>query len=211
MKAPLYNQDGKQNGTIDLPKEIFEVTVNEGLIHEALVRHQSNNRNNIAKTKTKAEVKGGGRKPWKQKGTGRARQGSIRSPQWRGGGVVFGPTGEENYTKNMPKKMRRKALFGALSQKAKDDQIIVLEKFELDAPKTKTLLELINNLPIDRNVLLVIAKKNIIIEKSSSNLENVKTLLVNFLNVHDVLKYDKVLFLKDSVSAAQEIFTSEKK
>lgn len=211
MKAPLYNQDGKQKGTIDLPKEIFEVEASEGLIHEAVVRHLSNNRKNIAKTKTKAEVSGGGRKPWKQKGTGRARQGSIRSPQWRGGGVVFGPTGEENYTKNMPKKMRRKALFGALSQKAKNEQIIVLEKFELDKPKTKSFLELIQSLPLSKNTLVVIAKKDLIIEKSASNIKSIKTLMVNFLNVHDILKFDRILFLEDSISKAQEIFISEKK
>lgn len=210
MKAPLFTQDGKEKAKIDLPKEIFEVKASPGLLHEALVRHLSNQRTNIAQVKTRGEVRGGGRKPWKQKGTGRARQGSIRAPHWRGGGAVFAPTGEENYTKAMPKKMRRKALFGALSNKAEAEQVLVLEKFENEKPNTKLFAALIEKLPIERRVLVVLAGKNLIIEKSAANLPNVQTIFANSLNVHDIMKAEKILFLQDAIAATEKTFLAAK-
>lgn len=210
MKAQLFTQDGSSKGTIDLPKEIFEVEVKEGLLHEAVLRHLSNQRANYASVQTRGDVRGGGRKPWKQKGTGRARQGTIRGPHWRGGGAVFAPTGEENFTKQMPKKMRRKALFGALSIRAKAEDILVLEEFKIEKPSTKTFASLIKKLPIERNVLIVLPAKDFVVEKSAANLPNTEIILANFLNVHDILKAEKILFLKDAIKASEEIFSSKK-
>ena len=208
MKANIYTQDGKKKGSTNLNKDIFEVKANAGLVHEALVRHLANKRQNIACVKTRGDVRGGGKKPWRQKGTGRARQGTIRAPHWKGGGAVFAPTGNENYSKQMPKKMRRKALFASLSSKAKD--VLVLEEWKSEKPSTKAFASLIDALPIERNVLLVFAKKDINLEKSASNIQNVKTLMVNFLNVHDVLKYEKILFMKDALKKAEDLFLSKK-
>ena len=210
MKAPLFTQDGAKKGTIDLPKDIFEVEAKEGLLHEALVRHLANQRVATAYAKNRSDVRGGGRKPWRQKGTGRARQGSIRSPQWRGGGAVFGPTGEENYTKQMPKKMRRKALFGALSLKAKAEEILALEEFKAEKPSTKAFAQFVEKLPVEKKVLVVLPGKDMIIEKSASNLPNVEVVLANFLNIHDILKAEKILFLKDAIAKTEEIFTDKK-
>jgi len=210
MNVTVYKQDGSKKGTTALPKEIFEVEASVTLIHEAEIRHLANKRQNVAKTKTKTDVRGGGRKPWRQKGTGRARQGSIRSAQWRGGGIIFGPTGNENYSKQMPKKMRRKALCGALSSKAKGGDILVLDKFVLTEPKTKTISNLLNKIGIERNVLIVLPQKDLIAEKSISNLENAITLLAPFLNVHDILKYDKILFLEEAIDVAKNTFAPTK-
>jgi len=209
MKAIIFTQEGKEKGKLDLPANIFAVKVSQNLLHEADIRYLANKRKNIAKVKTRSDVRGGGRKPWRQKGTGRARQGSIRSPQWRGGGVVFGPCGEENYSKNMPKKMRRKALFGALSEKAQKGEIMILEKFTIEKPKTKTFVQLLEKLPIKRNVLLILPQKDLNIEKSTANLKNVHTLLVNFLSVHEILKYEQVLFIKEAFDKVEEIFAKK--
>ena len=206
MKAKVFTQDGETKGEMTLPKEIFSVEVSENLLHEALVRHLANKRQNIAKVKTRGEVSGGGRKPWRQKGTGRARQGSIRSPQWRGGGVVFGPTGVENFHKQMPRKMRRKAIFGALSKKAKDREILILEKFQVAKPSCKAFASLLAKLPVKRKVLLVLPERNSATEKSVANLQSTQPILVDFLNVHDILKFDQILFLQDSIEKAKNIF-----
>jgi len=198
MKAKVFTAAGDSKSTKTLPANIFEIKVSDNLLHEAVVRHFSNSRQNLAKTKTRGEVRGGGKKPWRQKGTGRARQGSTRSPQWRGGGVVFGPTGEENYTKKMNRKMRQKAVFGALSKKAAAGEILLLEKLELEKPSTKKIADLILKLPIERNLLLVLPGKSFSIEKSAANLPNVKTISVDFLNVPDILKFEKIVFLENS-------------
>jgi large subunit ribosomal protein L4 len=210
MKAPLYKQDGTENGTVNLPKDIFQVEVSEGLLHEAVVRHLANKRLALAFAKTRSDVSGGGRKPWRQKGTGRARQGTIRAPHWRGGGAVFGPTGLENHAKDMPKKMRRKALFGALSTKAKAKDVLVLEEYKLDKPKTREFANLLAKLPVGRRLLVVTAGKDAIIEKSLSNIPNVEYVHANFLNVHDILKAEKILFLKEAISKTEEIFLGKK-
>ncbi len=205
MKIDLYAQTGEKKGQIELNKEFFEVPYNEDLIHQALIRQQANQRIAIADTKTKGEIRGGGRKPFRQKGTGNARQGSIRNPHYRGGGTVFGPTKERNYEVDMPKKQRRKALLSALSAKAKNEQIIALESYEGEV-KTKAFAELLKKLPVERNVLVVIPEKNEVIQKSTSNLANAKTILVNYLNIADLQKYRKVLFLKDALPKMEEIF-----
>lgn len=207
----MYTQTGEKNGTLELPKEIFEVPFNMDLIHQALVRQNANERVNLAHTKTRGEVSGGGRKPYKQKGTGNARQGSTRSPQWKGGAIIFGPRNNRNFSKSMPKKQRRQALFSALSEKARNKEILGLEKYETEKPKTKTFAALIKKLPIERDVLVVLPGKNKIIEKSAGNLPNVKIILAGYLNIRDLQSYRNVLILKDAVTKIKETFLTKAK
>jgi len=206
MKAAIYNQKGEKKGEVTLNKDLFGIEVNEGLIHQALVMQQANARQPIAHTKTRGEIRGGGRKPHRQKGTGRARFGSIRTPIHRGGGIVFGPRNTRNFTKAMPKKQRRKALFCALSSKANDNQIIILESYDAKEPKSKAFAEMLSKLPVDRNALIVIPGKNEIIQKSSRNLENARTILASYINIKDLLKYRTIIFLKDSLPKLEETF-----
>ncbi len=206
MKIDLYSQSGEKKGTIEIPKEIFEVPFNENLIHQALIRQLANKRISIAHTKTRGNVRGGGRKPFRQKGTGNARQGTIRSPLLRGGGIIFGPSKKRNFSKDMPKKQRRKALFSALSEKARNNEIIALESYEDEEMKTKKMHELLQKLQIERNVLIIIPGKNTIIQKASNNLPYTKTILTNYINIHDLQKYKKVLFLKESIEKLKEIY-----
>lgn len=209
MKADLYASNGSKKGTVDLPKTIFGIEANMGLMHDALVRQWGNARKNIVGTKTKTQVAGGGRKPWRQKGTGRARQGSIRSAQWRGGGVIFGPTNDRNFETRMPKKMRRKALFSALSVKANDKAIIALEAFDSKEPKTKLFAELLGKLGCDRRTLVVIAGSDPIIKKSTDNLEFVKTITAQYLNIQDIMTADRIVFLQDAIGKTEEIFAKQ--
>ncbi len=214
MKAPIYTQTGEIKGEIELNPKIFNLNVQEDLIHQALIRQLANSRIAIAHTKTKGEIRGGGAKPYRQKGTGRARQGSIRNPHYKGGGVAFGPRNNRNFHKRMPKKQRRKALFCTLSSKAKDNQIIILENLELDLNlkpeksfiKTKNVAELIKNLKIEKKGLFVLPAKHKTFNKASANIPSVKTILVNYLNIHDLLKYQKVIFFQDSLKKIEEIF-----
>ena len=187
-------------------KTVFEVPFNKDLVHQALIRQLANKRVAIAHTKTRGEVRGGGRKPFRQKGTGNARQGTIRAPHMRGGGVVFGPRNNRNFTKDMPKKQRRKALFSALSEKARNNEIIGLEGYEAAEPKTKDFVSMLKKLPIERNVLVVVGGKNPIVKKASSNIANAKTVTANYLNIHDLQKYRKVLIFKDAVDVIKETF-----
>lgn len=211
MKIDLYTQSGTKNGTLDLPNEMFEVPFNRDLVHQALVRQSANERVNLAHTKTRAEVRGGGRKPYKQKGTGNARQGTIRAPQWRTGGVVFGPRNNRNFAKDMPKKQRRLALFCALSEKVRKNEVIGLEEYKSEKPKTKDFEKMIKKLPITRNVLIVLPEKNSVIEKSSANLQNVKTITAGYVNIRDLKDYKTVILLKDSVAKLEETFLTKKK
>jgi large subunit ribosomal protein L4 len=211
MKVTLYSQKGEMTGEIELPKEIFEVPFNKDLVHQALLRQLSNKRVAIAHTKTRAEVRGGGRKPFRQKGTGNARQGTIRAPHMRGGGVVFGPRNTRNFSKDMPKKQRRKALFCALSEKARDNEIIALEEYQAEKPQTKTFSAMLQKLPIEKDVLIVIPEKNQIIQQSSKNIPFAKTILANYLNIKDLQKYEKVLLLKDAIDKIKETYLSKAK
>ncbi|MFA5842945.1 MAG: 50S ribosomal protein L4 [Candidatus Gracilibacteria bacterium] len=206
MKAPLYNQKGESIGEVPLNETIFGAKMNLGLIQQALMLQEANSRHPIAHTKLRGEVRGGGRKPYKQKHTGRARQGSIRAPHYKGGGVVFGPRNVRNFTLAMPKKQRRQALFSALSGKASDKQIIVLDGYEAKETKSKSFAAMLKKLPATRNTLVIISEKNDLVQKSSRNLENSKTILVNYLNVHDLLKYETLLFFKDALPKAESIF-----
>ncbi|MBI4127162.1 50S ribosomal protein L4 [Candidatus Peregrinibacteria bacterium] len=206
MKATLYNQKGEKKGEIDLVKNIFEIEGKEGLVHEYLMYQQANARMSIAHTQSKADVRGGGRKPWRQKGTGRARQGSIRNPHWKGGGVAFGPKKWENYEKMMPKKMRRTALFTILTSKAKEGKVMALDKFELDKPKTKDFAQLLSKLQIARNVLVVVNKAENTLKKSAANHKNAKVIVSGYMNPADLLKYDNLMFTETALKELEDTY-----
>ncbi|HLG25291.1 MAG TPA: 50S ribosomal protein L4 [Candidatus Gracilibacteria bacterium] len=211
LKIDLYNQEGEKKGEVTVSEEIFGVKFKKDLLHQALVRQHSNARlGMIAHTKTKGEVRGGGRKPFRQKGTGRARQGSTRNPHWVGGGVSFGPRNNRNFTRMMPKKQRRLALFSALSAKLNDKKIMAIDDYKSDVVKTKKFMEMLHRLPIEKDVLIVIPQKNETVQKSSRNLPFVKTLLVNYMNIADLQKYDIVLFFEESLKKMEQIFLSKK-
>lgn len=206
MKLDLYQQSGEKKGTVDVSDKIFAAPINDELMRLALIRQLSNARQANAHVKTRSEVRGGGKKPWRQKGTGRARFGSSRNPIWRHGGVAFGPRNNRNYEKQMPKQARRNALFSALSQKTADQNIFALDQFQAEVPKTKDFVTLLKKLPMNRSLLVVLAAKDASLEKSASNLPNVKTILVDFLNLHDLLKYEKVMFMESALKRAEELF-----
>ncbi|MFN2290049.1 MAG: 50S ribosomal protein L4 [Anaerolineae bacterium] len=204
MQVPVYNIQGKRIDEIELRDDIFAVPVHEGLMHQALVRQMANARLGTHKTKTRGEVRGGGRKPWRQKGTGRARQGSIRAPHWRGGGTVFGPQ-PRSYEKKMPRKMRRQALRSALSVKAAASQVMVLDALEMGQPKTKDLIEILKNLGVDSSALILLPKRDEMILRSVRNLPQVRTLVAQYLNVRDLLKFDYILMPMASLEVIEGI------
>ncbi len=210
MKITVYNQEGKEISQTLLPKEIFEVPVSPNLVHQVAVSQMANRRKIIAHAKDRSEVRGGGKKPWRQKGTGRARHGSIRSPIWRGGGVTFGPTKKRVFKKKIPKKMRKKALFMVLSVKAKDNLLIVLDKFNLDQVKTKLMIQVLNKLP-SRNQSSLIAlpevKKNLVL--STRNIPKVETIEARNLNVLDLLSFKYLIIPKESIKVIKETFLKE--
>lgn len=209
-KITLYNQQGEKKGDVQVSDTIFGAKFNQDLIHQALVRQQANARvSEITHTKTKGEVRGGGKKPFPQKGTGRARQGSIRNPHWKGGGVSFGPRNNRNYTQMMPKKQRRLALFSALSSKLTDGKIIALDKYETKEAKTKNFMAMLHKLPIEKDVLILIPEKDDTVQKSSANLPFVKTMLVNYLNIRDLQRFDQILFFEKSLKKMEELFTTK--
>ena len=206
MKIDLYTQTGEKNGTVDVSDGLFKAPINDEVVRLALLRQLANARRPIADTKTRAEVRGGGKKPWKQKHTGRARFGSTRNPIWRKGGVAFGPTSARNFSLRINKKASRAALFSILSQKAAESQIFALESFKIKQPKTKEFTKMMAKLPVKRSLLVVLDEKNPNFEKSAGNVPNVKTILVNYLNPHDLLKYEKVMFMKPALKKAEELF-----
>jgi len=208
MKIAVYNQEGKEISQALLPKEIFEVPLNQDLVYQAAVSQAANKRRITAHTKDRSEVRGGGKKPWRQKGTGRARHGSIRSPIWRGGGVTFGPRKNTVFAKKIPKKMRRKALFMVLSVKVKDNLLIVLDDFKLEKIKTKIFAQILNNLPCkNKSCLIALSgiEKNLIL--SARNLPKVKTIEARNLNVLDLLSYKYLVISKESIKTIKETFT----
>jgi large subunit ribosomal protein L4 len=192
MLVPVRNTSGEKVKEVELRDDIFSVPINEPVIHQALVRQLANARLGTHKTKTRGEVSGGGRKPWRQKGTGRARHGSIREPQWRGGGTVFGPR-PRSYRQKMPRKMRRLALKSALSVKAADEQILVLDVLEMPEPRTREMEAILDNLDVDSTALILLPERNNNVEKSANNLPYVKTLGAQYLNVRDILGYDYLI------------------
>ncbi len=195
MNVDVFNMDGKKVDAVELPAEIFEVPVNVDLMHQAYVRQMANARLGTHSTKTRSEVRGGGRKPWRQKGTGRARQGSIRSAQWVGGGKIHTPK-PRSYSKKMPRKMRQAALRCALSSKAAAAEVVVLDELTLPETKTRLMAEAIKRLVGDASALILIPEKSDtydVVEISTRNLPEAKTLKVNYLNVRDLLGYDKII------------------
>lgn len=203
-KVALYNQSGSQVGDIELSDAVFGIEPNEPVLHQAVVMQQASLRQGTHSTKDRSEVRGGGRKPWRQKGTGRARQGSIRSPQWVGGGVVFGPT-PRSYKFSLPKKVRRLAIKSALSSKVKTNEIIVLDDLNLEAPKTKEMVAILANLSAEGKALLVTADYNETIALSARNIPGVKFIEADDVNVLDVIKYDKLIITKGAVEKVEEV------
>ena len=206
MDAKVYSHEGTEVGKISLPEAVFGVKWNADLVHEVVVGMQANARESTAHTKDRSEVRGGGRKPYKQKHTGRARQGSIRAPHFKGGGVTFGPRNVRNFVKDMPKKQRRLALFSALSEKARNNEIIALEDYKTERPRTKDFAAMLKKLPIKRNVLVIIPEKDPSIQKSSKNIAFAKTILASYANIHDLQKYGSILLLKKTVEKMKETF-----
>lgn len=203
-RVPVYNLKGETVGEIELSDSVFAVPMNSGLIHQAVVRHLANQRLGTADTKTRAEVSGGGRKPWRQKGTGRARQGSTRSPLWRHGGVVFGPH-PRSYAQDMPRKMRRLALKVALSEKLRSGGLTVVEDMKLPEPKTKQVVSLLKNLGAPKKALLVTAERDELVDRSARNLPGVLAAGALALNVYDVLNHDRLIITKDAVARVEEV------
>ena len=201
----VYNMEGKEVGNIDLNDAIFGVEVNEHLVHLAVVQQLANNRQGTQKAKTRSEVSGGGRKPWRQKGTGHARQGSTRSPQWTGGGVVFAPV-PRDYSFKMNQKEKRAALKSALSDKVQNDKLIVLDELKMDEFKTKKFAEVMNNLKATRKALVVVADNDAKVVKSASNLPEVKTALTNTINVYDIVNAQTLVLTKDAVAKIEEVY-----
>lgn len=202
MLVPVYNAQGEQVSETELQDEIFAAPVNEGLMHQALIRQLANARLGTHKTKTRGEVRGGGRKPWRQKGTGRARQGTIRAPQWKGGGVVFGPS-PRSYRQKMPRKMRHQALRSALSVKAAGSQLVLLDALEMEAPKSKQILDILQNLGVESSALILLPQRDEIVLRSVRNLPKVRTLVAQYLNVRDLLKFDYILVPLASVEVIE--------
>lgn len=204
-KVAVYDITGTQTGEVELNDNVFGVEINEAVMHQAVVMQLANQRLGTAATKTRGFVRGGGKKPWKQKGTGRARAGSIRSPLWVGGGTVFGPQ-PRSYAFSMPRKARRLAIKCALSAKVEAGEMLVLEKMEFAQPKTKNVVNMLDSLKVGEDkALLIIADKNENVEKSSRNIEGVKTITSLGLNVYDILYHDKIVITKDAVSKIEEV------
>ncbi len=204
-KTSLYNMKGEVVGEIELNDAIFAIEPHVDVVHRIVKNQLANRRQGTAKVKTRSEVRGGGRKPYRQKGTGRARQGSIRAANHVGGGIIFGPVPRDyRYTTN--KKMRRLAMKSVLSQALTDERIKVLETFELDAIKTKEVVNVINNLKVEGTTLFILSEPNKVVEKSAANIKDVKTALVNTMNVFDLLKYKNVIFTNSAVEKVQEVY-----
>ncbi|WP_127584019.1 50S ribosomal protein L4 [Paenibacillus koleovorans] len=203
-KVALFNVSGAQVGEVELNDSVFGIEPNKHVLHEAVVNQQATQRQGTHKVKGRSEVRGGGRKPWKQKGTGRARQGSIRSPQWKGGGIVFGPT-PRDYGYKLPRKVRRLAIKSALSSKVIDNSIIVLDQLALNQPKTKEFAAILNNLKVGTKALVVTANYDDNVALSARNIPSVKFITSEGINVLDVLVYDKLIITKEAVQKVEEV------
>ena len=200
----VYNMEGNEVGTMELNDAVFGVEINEHLVHLAVVRQLANKRQGTQKAKTRSEVSGGGRKPWRQKGTGHARQGSIRAPQWTGGGVVFAPV-PRDYEVKMNKKERRAALKSALTSRVQENKLIVLDELKFDEVKTKAMQNVLNNLNVSK-AMVVLADNDANVVLSTRNIPDVVTALPNTINVYDVLKYNTVILTKASAAAIEEVY-----
>ena len=201
----VYNMEGKEVGTMELNDAIFGVKVNEHLVHMAVVQQLANNRQGTQKAKTRSEVSGGGRKPWRQKGTGHARQGSTRSPQWTGGGVVFAPV-PRDYSFKLNKKEKRAALKSALTDKLANEKLVVVDKLAFDEIKTKNFVAVMSNLKVDTKALVVLNENDANVVMSAKNVPSVKTALTNTINVYDILNADKLVLTQDAVKTIEEVY-----
>lgn len=204
-KVNVYNILGEQVEEIDLKDDVFGVEVNEHILYEVVKNQLANKRQGTQSVKTRAEVRGGGKKPWRQKGTGRARQGSIRAPHWVGGGVSFAPK-PRDYSYKVPKKVKRLAIKSALSSKVLNDEIIVLDELSLDEPKTKEMSKILSNIKAGKKALIVMDKKDMNVIKSARNIPNVQVAFVNTLNVYDILNFDSFIITKDAVRKVEEVY-----
>ncbi len=204
-KVNVYNILGEQVEEIDLKDDVFGVEVNEHILYEVVKNQLANKRQGTQSVKTRAEVRGGGKKPWRQKGTGRARQGSIRAPHWVGGGVSFAPK-PRDYSYKVPKKVKRLAIKSALSSKVLNDEIIVLDELSLDEPKTKEMAKILSNIKAGKKALIVMDKKDMNVIKSARNIPNVQVAFVNTLNVYDILNFDSFIITKDAVRKVEEVY-----
>ncbi|MCI8417590.1 MAG: 50S ribosomal protein L4 [Lachnospiraceae bacterium] len=200
----VYNMEGKEVGTMELSDAVFGVEVNEHLVHQAVVAQLANKRQGTQKAKTRSEVSGGGRKPWRQKGTGHARQGSTRSPQWTGGGMVFAPV-PRDYTIRLNKKEKRLALKSALTSRVQENKLIVLDNLKFDEIKTKNFQATMDNLKVSK-ALVVLNENDQNVVLSARNIPDVKTALINTINVYDILKYNTVIVTKDAVATIEEVY-----
>lgn len=204
-KVAVYNMAGAQVGEIELNDNVFGIEPNEAVMYDFVKMQLANKRQGTSSTKTRTEVRGGGRKPWRQKGTGRARVGSSRNPIWRGGGIAFGPK-PRDYSYKLPRKVRRLALKSALSTKALDNKIVVVDELNFEQPKTKMMVQALEALKVGKKTLVVTADGNENVSKSARNIEGVKPLRVDYINVYDILNYDTLLITKDAVAVVEEVF-----
>ena len=204
-KIDVYDIQGKKVSTVDLKDEIFGIKPNEAVVHSVLVNFLANQRQGTQNTKTRAEVRGGGRKPWRQKGTGRARQGSIRAPQWIKGGIALGPK-PRSYKYTVNKKEKRLAIKSCLSSKVLEKELVVVDSLPLKEIKTKEMVKALNNLKVEGKTLILLPEKNETVQKSARNIEGVKTTLVNTINVYDLLKYKNLVITLDTVKKLEEVY-----
>ncbi|MDO4282707.1 MAG: 50S ribosomal protein L4 [Clostridia bacterium] len=204
LKVDVLNMEGKKVKDIELSETVFGVEVNDVVVHSALVNYLANQRQGTQSTKTRAEVRGGGRKPWRQKGTGRARQGSIRAPQWIKGGIALGPK-PRSYKYAIPKKMRKLAFKSVLTSKVQEGNLVVVDKLELNEIKTKEMVNVLNNLKVNK-ALVMLDEKNLNVQASARNIANVKTTLVSTMNIFDLLKYDSLVVTEDAIKKLEEVY-----
>jgi large subunit ribosomal protein L4 len=204
-KIDVYNIEGKKVSDIELSEAIFGIEPNETVVHSVVVNYMANQRQGTQSTKTRAEVRGGGRKPWRQKGTGRARQGSIRAPQWFKGGIALGPK-PRDYSYTLNKKERRLAIKSVLSSKVLENNLVVVDSLSFDEIKTQKMVKALDALKVEGKTLIVLPEKNENVQKSARNIEGVKTSLVNTINVYDLLKYNKLVLTVDSVKNLEEVY-----
>jgi large subunit ribosomal protein L4 len=204
-KLAVYDMNGAQVGDIELSENVFGIKPNDAVLYDFVKMQMANKRLGTSSTKTRAEVRGGGKKPWRQKGTGRARAGSSRSPIWRSGGVIFGPK-PRDYSYKLPKKVRRLAMRSALSSKVLDQSVVIIDSLSFEAPKTKLMLQVLDNLNILNTALVVTAGNNDNTDRSARNIQGVKYLRAEFINVYDLLKYNTLLMTKDAVAMVEEVF-----
>lgn len=204
-KIDVYNIEGKKVNDVELKEDIFGIISNEELVHSVIVNYLANQRQGTQSTKTRAEVRGGGKKPWRQKGTGRARQGSIRAPHWVGGGIALGPK-PRSYSYKLNKKERRLAIKSCLSSKVIENELTVVDKFEFNAIKTKEVAKMLNSLKLEGKTLILLPEKNEIIQKSARNIKGVKTLSVNTINAYDLVNYKNLVVTLDTVKRLEEVY-----